>query len=322
MSRKSFQPAKLTLRIPGSTSNLGPGLDTLALAVRLYTYLTIELLDSPGVEQPIVNLTGSGAAGSQESAQANLVYKVISTLLRNDMTLLRRARVTIESEVPLGAGLGSTSSAILGALWAASVIQDLIPTRSWILAQAAQIGGHMEFLAASLMGGLVICAYSGEETGVVTQRLPWPEDWHALLVVPEYRLASPQARSVLPENVRLSDAIHNIQRTALLVAAVANHDEAAFKSALDDRLHEKHRTGLVPDLLPLRQHLADQPILGCVLSGAGSGLTVFVNQRRKEEVRESVLNWAANQENRMDVLSVDIDQEGMQELSNVPVGTE
>jgi homoserine kinase len=301
------------LRIPGSTSNLGPGLDTLALALRLYTYLTIEILDAPASEKPIVSLTGRGAEGSQQSDQANLVYKVISTLLRHDVSLLRQARVTIKSEVPLGAGLGSTSSAILGALWASSIIQDLVPTRGWILQQAGMIGGHTEFLAASLMGGLVISS-TEDSSEITTQRLSWPDNWHILALVPEYRLASPQARAVLPETVALKNAIYNIQRTALLVAAVVNEDEESLRKALDDRLHEQYRTNLVPHLQPLRSYLSDQPILGCVLSGAGAGMIVFVNERRKEEVRRCVLEWIGSQSHKIEIFDLQADQEGIQEL--------
>jgi len=305
------------LRIPGSTSNLGPGLDTLALALQLYTYLTIEILDAPALEKPLVSLGGSGAEGSQESDQANLVYKVISTLLRNDMSLLKQARVTIESEVPLGAGLGSTSSAILGALWASSIIQDLVPTRSWILQQAGMIGGHTEFLAASLMGGLIVSSGAEPAAEIMTQRLSWPENWHVLALVPEYRLTSPQARAVLPDTVPMKNAIHNVQRTALLVAAVVNHDEEALRRALDDRLHEQYRETLVPHLKPLRSYLSDQPILGCVLSGGGAGMIVFVNQRRSQEVRQQLLEWVGSQSQRIELFALQADQEGIQELPSI-----
>src|SRR5262249_2753795 len=143
-----------------------------------------------------------------------------------------------------------------------------------------------EFLAASLLGGLVVSSTTEANPEITTQRITWPQSWHLIVLVPEYRLASPQARAVLPETVTMKNAIHNIQRSALLVAAVVNEDEEALKKALDDRLHESYRTALVPHLQPLKTYLSGQPILGCVLSGAGTGMIVFVNKRREQEVRQ------------------------------------
>jgi homoserine kinase len=302
----------LTLKIPGSTSNLGPGLDTLALALKIYSYVTVHIADKSAIPAPKVNVTGSGAESSRQSDQGDLTYKLLTTLLKDNSDLLRRARVTVESDIPLGAGLGASSAAILGALWASAMLQDLIPTRSKLLADAAKIGGNSEFIAASLLGGMIVCSHSEEE--ITTQRLDWPGDWRVVLAIPERRMTTNHARSVLPASVPLSDAIHNVQRTALLVAAVANHDEAAFKRSLEDRLHQDYRRDLVPELQSLREHLREQPIIGTALSGAGTGVVAFVNERRLNEVAASMRQWAQLQTEKLEIVVTEADPDGMQEL--------
>src|SRR4051812_41374425 len=133
---------------------------------------------------------------------------------------------------------------------------------------------------------MVVCSHSEDE--ITTQRLNWPADWRVVLAIPERRMTTNYARSVLPETIPLGDAIHNVQRTALLVAAVANHDEAAFKRSLEDRLHQSYRHELVPELQSLREHLQDQPIMGITLSGAGTGVVVFVNERKLNQAASAM----------------------------------
>jgi len=305
---------KITLKLPGTTSNLGPGLDCIGLALNIYSKMSFFLLpeNDPGI--PLITFKGSIAKSSLAQDQGSLTYTILSRLWQQNQNLLQRVRIVIDSEIPLGVGLGSSSTAILGALWAANVFKDVLPTAPELLAEACELEGYPESLAACLLGNMVVCSPSAVDKRIVTQRLNWPSDWHLIVVSPQYTLTTPNARKTLPKEVKLDDAIHNVQKTALLVAAVVRSDDQAMREALSDRLHEPYRAKLVPELSRLRQELASEPIIGCVLSGAGSSVLVIVHKRSKAQVLARVNAWAESEPKPPRVLDLQVDDEGIQEL--------
>lgn len=305
---------KITLKMPGCTSNLGAGLDCLGLALNIYSRMSFFLLpaNDPGI--PLISYRGAIDKSSLAQDQGKLTYTILSRLWQRDHHILERVRIIVDSDIPLGVGLGSSATAILGALWAASVLQDRIPTTATLLAEAREMEGHAESLAASLLGGLVVCGQSNDGKRIVTQRLNWPKDWHVIVVSPWYSLTTAMSRSVLPKNVKLSDAQHNVGKVAQLVAAIARNDEVALRESFDDRLHEPYRSQLVPELNQLRQLLVGSPIMGCALSGGGSSICIFVNAKKKSQVLETITDWADQQERPPKVLDLQVDDQGIQEL--------
>jgi homoserine kinase len=301
---------QLTVSVPGSSANLGPGFDTLALAFKLYCHLNFRLLEEDDRSIPLITLKGVISDGLPKD-QNNLIYTILSNLWQNDPELLTRVRISIESEIPLGKGVGSSAAAIMGAVWAAYALTQSIPDNSTLLSTAARLEGHADNVAASLLGGLVVSARSLSTKGIVTQKLAWPEEWRTILVVPPYVLSTKKARSILPANVSFHDAVANVQRVSLLTAAVANRDEDAMKEALSDRLHEPYRQILVPELGSVRRLLSDFPIIGCVLSGAGSSVLTVVNQRHAPQVVEALRKWAQSQSQPPEVLDLNVDHGGL-----------
>src|SRR6185369_7908761 len=186
-AEEPFVPRKLTIRVPGSTSNLGPGFDSLGLALSIYSKITFELLEKADLDTPIVNFKGT-IAQSLPNAQDNLVYNVLRSQWENKPELLRRTRITIESDIPLGRGLGSSGTAILSTIWASYVLSDILVDSQRLLAEATKLEGHPDNLAASLHGGLVVSSASPDLRKIVTQRVKWPEDWQTIIVVPRYTL--------------------------------------------------------------------------------------------------------------------------------------
>lgn len=306
---------KVTLVVPGSTCNLGPGLDCIGLALNIYSRMTFQVLEeSEKAEMPYIQLKGGIAKRSDPEDQGNLIYHLLKEIWEHNNDLLGRLRIAVTSDIPLGCGLGSSSAAIVGAIWASNVLEDRIPTATQLLADGCELEGHPETLAASLYGNMVVCAPSVGGRRIVTQRIEWPEDWHVIAVVPEYTLNTNDMRAVLPKHVKYEDAVFNAQRTALLVAAVSRADESAMQEALHDKLHEKYRMPLVPELEDLRRELVNEPILGCVLSGAGSSTCVFVHSKNKDKVVRKLNHWAAAQEKSHRILNLQVSKEGMQEV--------
>ncbi len=314
IENKLNQARKFSLRLPGTTSNLGPGLDCLGLALNIYSKMSFFVLDQndPGI--PLITFKGSIAKSGLAQDQGRLTYTILSKLWQRDHDLLQRVRIVVDSEIPLGVGLGSSATAILGALWAASVLTDRIPSTAGLLAEACAIEGHPETFSACLLGGLVVSSPMNDGAKIVTQKLVWPSDWHFLVVSPQYSLNTASSRSILPASVKMQDAIHNVQKVALLVAAVARADEAAFREALDDRLHEPYRMHLVPELAKLRRELMNEPVLGCTLSGAGSSVLVIVHEKRKAQVLERLQYWVATEAKPPRILDCQVDDQGVQEF--------
>lgn len=306
--------SSLTLQIPASASNLGPGFDALALALKIYSMVRFDVYDRPDVSQPIVTLRGSIASVSDSYNQGNLIYKMLQGLWQSDPELLNRVRITVTSDIPLGCGLGSSGAAIAGAVWASYFLRGLVPTRKDILTVGMRMEGYPENVAASLMGNLIVCGKGMDDDTIVSEQLDWPDKWRVIAVVPRYTLKTSESRKLLPKMVKFEDAVANLQRTALIVAAVAKNDESLMRAVLTDRLHEPYREQLVPELATLRKVLSSFPIIGCVLSGGGSAVLVIVNAREKDEVLQELQLWAEAQSVPPALLDLGVDKEGMREV--------
>lgn len=304
---------ELSLVIPGSTSNLGAGFDTIGLALGIYARMTFTLLEHNDPNVPLIAYTGAIAEHSSPDATTNLTYRMLQRMWENDKKLLSRVRIKIDSDIPLGCGLGSSAAATAGALWAANYFRDRLPTQSELLAEAERLEGHSEMLAACLLGGFVVCANAGGGRFTARSHV-WPTRWRLLFVVPSHRHDTAHARSILPKKVPFEDAVFNVQHAALLVSAVVSQDENALKEALTDRLHEQYRTSYAPHLVDLKKMLAREPVLGCVLSGAGPSVLIIADEKNKAAVLATLKQWESTQSQRYTVLDLAPDSQGIREL--------
>jgi homoserine kinase len=180
-----------------------------------------------------------------------------------------------------------------------------------ILAKAAEIEGHADNAAASLLGALTVCSRSSKSRAIVTQKLIWPSEWATIVCVPSYVLSTKKARAVLPKQLSYFDAVHNLQKLGLFLAAVQNRDEEAMQEALHDRLHEPYRSELVPNLGAIRRLVSDLPVIGCVLSGAGPSVLTVVHQRHRQQLFASLSEWQQKHDSAGEVLDLSVDQEGL-----------
>jgi homoserine kinase len=303
---------RLTVRVPGSTSNLGPGFDTLGLALTIYNTVTFDLLEENDPSIPLIQLVGSTDVSLPVDGSNHIFAVLRQELGEDNKEILDRTRITIDSAIPIGSGLGSSGTVTLAAIWAAQRLAGITPVTQQLLESATRIEGHPDNVSPSLLGGFTVSAVNKETKRVLVEELPWPANWHTIFVVPQRSVSTKHARSVLPETVDLQDAVHNVQRSSLLVAAVAKSDGAMLTHALDDKLHEPYRAELVPELTELRQLLRKQPALGCVLSGAGPSIMVVVDSRFLNEVLTVLQDWAATKAEQPRILNLQVDHSGLQ----------
>jgi len=258
--------------VPASTSNLGPGFDCLGLALDLHLILEA----SAAGDGLRIEATGPEAAQIPVDS-TNLVYASLSRVLRSAGKPSRGLSLRVTSDIPLGRGLGSSGAAILAGIVAGHLLAGQAePDRDTVLREAFEIEGHPDNVAASLLGGLVACALEGDR--VLSVRLPFPADLIVLLVVPEYQVATEAARLLLPRTVPLADAVFDLSHLALLIGGLCRDDLELLRAAMQDRLHQEHRLGLVPGLGAALAALREER--GCLAAAvSGAGPTLFALRR-------------------------------------------
>lgn len=252
----------MRVRAPASSANLGPGFDTLALAVDRYVSVEVEPADVLRV-----HTLGEGAGLFDDAS--HLAARVVAEVLGHE-----RFSVTVRSQIPVARGLGS-SAALAAAAAAAAGSDDPF-------AVAAAYDGHPENAAASVFGGLV--AATAVDAVPVHASLPLADDIVVVAIVPDRNLATPEARGVLPERFTREETVFNLGRMGLLVAGLA--DTAALRpAATEDLIHQPARTVLFPQAPRLLAALVEAGALAACWSGAGPTLIGFVTPDSAEAVR-------------------------------------
>ncbi len=267
------------VRVPASSANLGPGFDALAMALEIYLECRFR-----AAGDLLIRVSGRDA-GCISTGEDNLIWQTALAVAADVDATLPPIELEIENDIPIGKGLGSSAAA----LTAGVVIADELLGLRWkplrILDEAARIEGHPDNVAACVLGSIVASAI---DSGGVARavRLELPERYGVAIVVPDFDLPTVRAREVLPTHYSREDTVFNVQRSALLIAALAAGATGAFPAALEDRLHQPYRAPLIPGLDEITK-LRAPGLLGCALSGAGPSILVFY-QRGYEQVCDLV----------------------------------
>ncbi|MBI3911470.1 MAG: homoserine kinase [Armatimonadetes bacterium] len=252
------------IRVPASTTNLGPGFDALGMALRLHNRLEVEAAARPAVE-----IEGEGA-DRLPADPSNLVYRTAADLLAEAGRPQPALRIRLRNEVPVGRGLGSSATAIVGGLLAANALLGEPFSREELLRRAVQLEGHPDNVTPALMGGLQVVTRAAGE--VIHLRLPTPAGLHAVVAVPDLEIATADARAVLPACVAREDAVFNVGRAALLVAALTQGRPDLLGAGMADRLHQPYRARLLPGFEAALAAARAAGACGACLSGSGSSL--------------------------------------------------
>jgi homoserine kinase len=297
----------MIVRLPASTSNLGPGFDCFGLALKLY--LTVRANTMPaGSEQCRVITTGAKENETLPRNATNLIYRAMSVAARREGADLPPVQLVVQNEIPLASGLGSSAAAIVAGIKLAGLITERELSDQVIQKYASEFEGHPDNVAAALYGGFSASCISNNGN-VVSARFEWPAQIRVLVVSPHSQLPTHVARAALPRTVTRIDAVHNLQRTALFTAALAQQRYDLFWEAMRDRLHQPQREALVPGLAEALALPRMQGLLGIALSGAGPSILALVDDN-DEEIGERIASCFRKHRIESTVRTLEADNEG------------
>ena len=286
MSSPLLTGSPVTVRVPATSANMGPGYDCLGMALDIWN--TIEVRTSSQGESRVV-VEGEGSGELPEDA-ANLVYGSMEVLWLRLGIGAPAVEVRCNNQIPLKRGLGSSSAAIVGGLVAANRLAGSPLRRDELLELATEIEGHPDNVTPALLGGMQLVAnHLGK---LVTCPIPVPAGMNAVVLVPDAAIATEEARAVLPQEVSRADAVYNMARTAALVNAMASSRPQDLAWATDDKLHQPYRLKLFPAMESIFVGAMKGGALGVFLSGSGSTI-LALTQGNEQDVAGGMRSAAA-----------------------------
>lgn len=306
---------KVSVRVPATSANIGPGFDCLGMALPIYNTVTIDetVLPGTGVEINILsdeidvdNLIIDHIPRDETS----VVYKAVEMLYNSIGQTPSELKINIQTSIPVTRGLGSSAAVIVGALIAANKLLGDPADESALLSIATEVEGHPDNVTPAIVGGLVLSSLENDGS-IVYRKLAWPEEWAITVCIPDVELATEISRSVLPKDVSMEDAVFNLKRMGMFVKAVYDHDSELMKLALTDRLHQPYREKLVPGLKEINEAFKhEDDVFGCVLSGAGSSMLIISKYNVLDKVISSTQEVMDNLNIKADIRTLKVEENG------------
>jgi homoserine kinase len=270
----------ITVRVPASTANLGPAFDCLGLALDLWNETSFELSDS----KLSIEISGEGRDTLPHNNR-NLILRSFARVYQEAGKIPPTGvAVVAKQEIPLSSGLGSSAAACLTGLLGANALLETPLSREDVLQIGAEIEGHADNLAAALYGGLVLVIQ--EENKFSAQKLECAP-LIAVVILPEIKLSTRDARKALPAEVSMKDAVFNIGRSIQIVEAMRAGDIPVLAAAMEDKLHQPHRLPLIPGAAEALE-AAHKAGAAAALSGAGPSVIAFIEEGREKAVTEAM----------------------------------
>ena len=307
---------KVSVKVPATSANIGPGFDCLGLALPIYNTVTIEetVLPGTGIE---INMMTEDEESIDEMIfddtprdENNIVYKAVEMLYNSIGQEPSELKINIQSQIPITRGLGSSAAVIVGGLIAANKLLGSPADETALLSIATEVEGHPDNVAPAILGGFVLASQE-DDGSIVYRKLNWPNEWDITVCIPDFELSTNIARSVLPESVPMQDAIFNTKHLAMLIDAVNTKDEKLMKVALHDKLHQPYREKLVPGMKEIMEAFKHEDgVLGCVLSGAGPTMLIISHKYDLDKIKSTVKEIWEPQSVKVDIRTLKVEQNG------------
>jgi homoserine kinase len=272
----------ITIKVPATSANLGPGFDALGLALDLWneTMFTTDLetderipsTDWKADKRMMVSIQGEGA-GLLAQNEKNLIVRMAQKVAERAGKRLPPFRAECVNQIPLSSGLGSSAATILTGLLAGNALLENTLSREDVLNLASELEGHPDNVAPALMGGLVVSTV--EEGKVIAHSIPVGMDVCITIVLPDFYITTKQARAALPKKISLRNAVHNISRAIFVTEAFRTGDLNLLGKAMTDTLHQPYRLKLIPGARSAMEAAKEAGAAAVALSGAGPSLIAF-----------------------------------------------
>ena len=291
----------IKVRVPATSANLGPGFDSLGIALNIYNEYEFELKESKGLF----------FEGFEEEFQNedNIIFMAIKKVFDKYDFKFNGIRIKIiKQDIPISRGLGSSSSCIVAGLIGAFALMNMEINRDEILSLAVDIEGHPDNVCPAIFGGLV-------STIMVDNKKPLyncvevKDGIKFIALIPRFKLSTEKARAILPKEVLFGDCIYNVGRAALLISCFSNGNYALLKEATKDRIHERFRSKLIDNFDKVYNKSLELGALSCFLSGAGPTLMAIVDNEDISFVG-NFTNFMEEQNINWDIKELKIDKHG------------
>jgi homoserine kinase len=289
-------PASVTVLTPATSANLGPGFDSLGLALHLYNRFEVSFEKARQDEGdsrsrshlPLIEVEGALGADLSTGTD-NLFYRAFVLLFeRQEVELPRNMHIRMFIQIPPGCGLGSSATAVVGGLVAANEFLSLqdraVPQEDLLeLAVEAEAGNHPDNVAPALLGGLV--ATTVVEGKIRAVKTPFPDALKAVIFTPSFPMDTVAGRKLLPASYSKADVTFNTGRVALLMAALQAGRYELIGEAMQDRLHQPYRQALFPAMPAIIDAAIAAGAHGASLSGGGSSLIALASSHFRDILR-------------------------------------
>ncbi|PMB09203.1 homoserine kinase [Fischerella thermalis CCMEE 5273] len=317
--------------VPATTANLGPGFDCIGAALTLYNEFTFTRVDLPPYQggetaKVIISVTGAEAERVQTD-ESNLLYQAFVKLYQHLEQTPPPIEIEIKLGIPLARGLGSSATAIIGGLVGANVLTGEPLSQSQVMELAIAMEGHPDNVVPALLGGCRLAATGVEvepprrhrraaASGTVERQeweiceVPWCENIVPVVAIPDFELSTKEARQVLPSQVSRADAIFNTAHLGLLLRGLETGNGDWLRAALQDKLHQPYRKALIKGYDAVNAAAIDAGAYGMVISGAGPTLLVLTDTINAEAVATAMSAAWRSQGISPIVRSLGIDTQG------------
>jgi homoserine kinase len=285
---------KFKIRVPATTSNLGPGFDVIGAALKIYNELkvSVDMKSDAGRKVPVIEITGEGADSLPRNSK-NIVWKSLKKVL--DMHKRRVSidagtlRLKLINRIPLASGMGSSAAARLAGIMAGYKIAGIKPEIDEIISLGVKLEGHPDNIVPAILGGMCVCANHDDKMKYL--KLPVPE-LKAVVIHPDFELSTSKSRRVLPGSLPLENAVFNTSRLALFMGALQLKRYDLLRYGMEDRIHQPHRSSLVPGMNKVFAAGLRAGAAGVSLSGAGPSIIALASPAKAGKVaRAMIRKW-------------------------------
>lgn len=289
----------IRVKVPATSANMGPGFDSLGIALNLYNEFEFEEIES-GLE-----FSGMPKEFCNEN---NIIYTSMKFCFDKAGYKTKGLKISeIKQDVPVSRGLGSSSTCIVGGLVGANAILNNRFSKNELLDMATEIEGHPDNVAPALLGGMVVAAV--EEKKTFFDKIKVHNGLKFITIVPNFRLSTEKARGVLPASLSMKDGVYNVSRAALMVSCLSSGKFEVIRTACKDAFHQNYRSKLIPGFEEVYNKSYELGALGCYLSGAGPTIMALIDVRDmrfssklKQFLKDINLEW--------DIFELSLDNDG------------